>query len=59
MSRLNVTLPRVEMVRSFYYDNKTAREVADRFGVSHHTIYALNCDPKFRGLARMRQVLDL
>lgn len=40
------------MVRSFYYGGQTAPEVAERFGVSKYTVYALNSDPKFRTLAR-------
>lgn len=55
MSRLNITPDRIEMVRSFYNDGKTAAEVAERFGLSKYSIYALNCDPKMRRLARLTQ----
>jgi len=55
MSRLNITPVRIEMVRSFYNDGKTAQEVAEGYGLSKHTVYALGSDPKMRRLARQQQ----
>lgn len=55
MSRLNATPARIEMVRSFYNDGKTAKEVAEKYGLSTSSVYALNMDPKFRRLARLTQ----